>query len=114
MALSEPGPERSCLLQLAQSLSTIQMSSIAWYEFCRGPRTPQQLAVARTFLTDDGVLPLTEELASRSAEVFRALGSPRRRAGDIVIGVTAMLSDATLLTRNRRDFEGLTGLRLAP
>ena len=90
------------------------MSSLAWYEFSRGPRTPEQLAVARSFLSDVGVLPLTEEIAVRAADVFRSLGSPRNRTGDIVIGVTALLAGATLLTRNRRDFAAIPGLRLDP
>lgn len=88
------------------------MSSLAWYEFCRGPRTPDHLAVARSFLSDVGVIPLTEEIASRAADVFRSLGSPRSRAGDIIIGVTAVASDAVLLTRNQKDFAGVPGLRL--
>lgn len=90
------------------------MSSLAWYEFSRGPRTPEQLAVARSFLSDVGVLPLTEEIAVKAADVFRSLGSPRNRTGDIVIGVTAALAGATLLTRNRRDFTAIPGLRLDP
>ncbi|MEW6280536.1 MAG: type II toxin-antitoxin system VapC family toxin [Candidatus Eremiobacterota bacterium] len=73
-----------------------------------GPRTPEQPGVARSFLSE----PLTEEIASRSGDVFRSLGSPRNRAGDIVIGVTALLAGATLLTRDRRDFEGIPGLRV--
>lgn len=46
-ALSVIGPERRRVVQLAESESEIQMSAIAWYEFSRGPRTPEQLAVAR-------------------------------------------------------------------
>lgn len=70
LALSEPGPERTSLLELSQALVQIQMSSLAWYEFCRGPRTPQQLAVGRSFLTSDGIVPLTEEIAFHAGEVF--------------------------------------------
>lgn len=87
------------------------MSAIAWYEFCRGPRLPEQLAVARTFLLDDGVIPFTEEAAEKAARVFVQLGSPRRRAADIAIGVTAAICGATLFTRNGTDFDGIDGLR---
>lgn len=112
LALSEPGPERTSLLELSQALVQIQMSSLAWYEFCRGPRTPQQLAVGRSFLTSDGIVPLTEEIACCAGEVFRRLGSPRGRAGDIVVGVTASLAGAILLTENPRDFAGIPDLKL--
>ena len=105
------GPERERLVELAQS-SQICMSAVAWYEFSRGPRTPEQLAVARDFFADDGIVAFHEDLAAEAARVFRALGSPRRRAADIAIAVTAAMSGALLLTRNRRDFADIPGLRL--
>lgn len=111
-ALSTSGPERARLRELAPSDAAIQISSIAWYEFARGPRIPEQLAVARAFFLEDGVVPFSEELATLSAEVFRNLGSPRRRAADIGIGVTAAAMEARLLTRNTRDFEGIPGLKV--
>jgi predicted nucleic acid-binding protein len=110
-ALSTPGPERRQLRALADSDAEIQMSAVAWYEFSRGPRTPEQLAVARSFLGEEGVLAFTETAAAEAADVFRRLGSPRRRAADVAIGVTAAIHEAVLLTRNARDFAGIPGLR---
>jgi len=110
-ALSSPGPERRRLRALAESEAEIQMSAIAWYEFSRGPRTPEQLAVARSFLGEEGVLAFSESLAAEAADVFRRLGSPRRRAADVAIGVTAAAHQAVLVTRNERDFAGIPGLR---
>ena len=112
LALSRAGSERVRLMELASSDTMIQISSIAWYEFARGPRIPEQVAVARAFFLDDGVIPFSEELATLSAEVFRELGSPRRRAADIAIGVTAAAMEARLLTRNARDFEDIPGLEV--
>lgn len=109
-ALAESGPERKRLLALAASDAEVQMSAVAWYEFCRGPRSPEQLAVARSLFFDDGIVPFSEELASAASEVFRTLGSPRRRTADIAIGVTAAELDAVLMTRNARDFAGVPGL----
>lgn len=109
-ALFTRGPERSRLDALADSEADLRISAVAWYEFARGPRTPEQLAVARSLFPDDGVSPLSEALALRAADVFRSLGSPRKRAADIAIGVTAVADSATLLTRNRRDFAGIPGL----
>lgn len=110
-ALSSAGPERRHLRAPADSDAEIQMSAVAWYEFSRGPRSPEQLAVARSFLGEDGVLAFTEATAAEAADVFRRLGSPRRRAADIAIGVTAAIQQAVLLTRNSRDFTGVPGLR---
>ncbi len=112
VALSRSGPERSRLLELAGSESEIQISAIAWYEYSRGPRTPDQLAVARSFFFEDGIIPFSEDLAAIAAEVFRNLGSPRRRAADIAIGVTAASMGAVLLTLNPSDFAGIPHLQV--
>lgn len=109
-ALGVAGPERRRLLEISQSGHAMELSAVAWYEFSRGPRTPEQLATARAFFADDGIVPFSEQIASAAAEVFRQLGSPRRRAADIAIGVTAALRNATLISRNARDFAGIPGL----
>ena len=109
-ALTHAGPERQRLLELADSDDEVAISAVAWYEFSRGPRTPEQLAVARAFFLEDGIVGFSEELAERAAEVFRRLGSPRRRGADIAIGVTAAAHGAHLVTRNERDFAGIPEL----
>lgn len=43
-ALGTTGPERARLHALAASDAQRQMSAVAWYEFARGPRRPEQLA----------------------------------------------------------------------
>ena len=111
-ALSSAGPERRRLRAMADSDDEIQMSAIAWYEFSRGPRTPEQLAVARSFLGEEEVLAFSEGTAAQAADVFRRLGSPRKRAADVAIGVTAVVHDAVLVTRNARDFAGIADLRI--
>ena len=111
-ALSQAGVERHRLRRAAESEAVLQISAVAWYEFCRGPRLPEQIAVARSLFAVDGVVPFDETLAAHAAEVFRRLGSPRRRAADIAIGVTAAATAAVLLTRNARDFAGIPDLEL--
>jgi predicted nucleic acid-binding protein len=111
-ALATSGPERTRLRALAATDAVLEISAIAWYEFCRGPRTPEQVAVARSLFGEGGIIPFTEDLAEVAAENFRRLGSPRRRAADIAIGVSALHRDAVLLTRNVRDFSSVEGLRM--
>jgi len=55
---------------------------------------------------------MLDDESRAAADVFRSLGSPRRRANDIAIGVTAAAADAVLLTRNARDFAGIPELRV--
>jgi predicted nucleic acid-binding protein len=111
-ALSVAGPERRRLHSIAGSAAELQMSAVAWYEFSRGSRTPEQLAVARSLLGEDGVVAFSERIAALAAEAFRRLGSPRKRAADVAIGVTAAAHGAVLLTRNARDFAGIPDLRV--
>jgi len=111
-ALSGAGPERKRLRAMADSDDEIQMSAVAWYEFSRGPRTPEQLAVARTFFGAEGILAFSEGVAAQAADAFRRLGSPRKRGADVAIGVTAVVHDAVLVARNVRDFAGIPGLRV--
>ena len=111
-AFSVRGAERTKLDALEAAGDEIEMSAIAWYEFSRGPRTVEQLAVARSIFGNGGIVPFSERLASTAAEVFRSLGSPRKRAADIAIGVTAAASGALLVTRNARDFAGIPELKL--
>jgi predicted nucleic acid-binding protein len=111
-ALSLAGSERRRLIQLAESEAELQMSAVAWYEFSRGPRTAEQLSVGRSFFFDDGIVPFSEELAAIAGDVFRSLGSPRRRAADVAIGVCAAALGATLLTRNANDFAGIPHLQV--
>ena len=111
-ALGARGPERAKLFALSESDAQLQISAIAWYEFSRGPRRPEQLAIGRSFFSPDGIIPFSEEIASKAAELFRTLGSPRKRAADIAIASTALALGATLLTRNRRDFSDIPGLNL--
>ena len=111
-ALADAGHERCRLVELAESDSELELSAIAWYEFCRGPRTPEQLATARALFGAGGIVTFSERAAGLAAEVFRSLGCPRRRAADIAIGVTAVIREARLLTRNANDFAGIPHLQV--
>ena len=63
-ALAAAGPERRRLLQVAESGQALSMGVVAWYEFSRGPRTPEQLATARMLFAEDGLIPFSEPLAA--------------------------------------------------
>jgi predicted nucleic acid-binding protein len=111
-ATSVRGAERRRFLEIVKSAAELEISSIAWYEFCRGPRTPEQIAVARDLFGAEGIIAFTDTLAELAAEQFRKLGSPRRRAADVAIGVVAVSRDATLVARNARDFAGIESLEV--
>ncbi len=110
--ISAKGPEQTLLRRLSNTDAAIEISAIAWYEFCRGPRSPDQEALARSFLEADGIIPFDEAVAASAADLFRRLGSPRKRAADIAIAATALSRGARLLSANSRDYSGIEGLKL--
>lgn len=113
-AIGIKGPEQTLLRRLSNSDAAIEISAIAWYEFCRGPRVPEQEALARSYLESDGIIPFDEAVAARAADLFRQLGSPRKRAADVAIAATALSRGARLLSANTRDYSGIEGLKLGP
>lgn len=109
-ALSATGAERDLLREVSNSTAEIEISALAWYEFCRGPRLPEQEAVARSYLESEGIIAFDDSLAAAAADLFRRLGSPRRRAFDVAIAATAIARGGRLLTGNTRDYSGIEGL----
>jgi len=111
-ALSTGGPERRRLTELAESDAEIQISAVAWYEFSRGPRTPQQITVVRSFFFEDGScrsprswLPPRPKSSATSVHPVGALPTSP-------IGVTAASMGALLLSRNAGDFAGIPHLQV--
>jgi predicted nucleic acid-binding protein len=113
-AIGSKGPEQAILRRVSDSDAAVEISAIAWYEFCRGPRLPDQEALARSYLEADGIVPFDEAVAERAADLFRRLGSPRKRAADVAIAATAISRGARLLSGNTRDYSGIGGLELGP
>lgn len=113
-ATASCGDEYRVLLKVQRANAEIEMSALAWYEFCRGPRPPHQEALARSYREAEGVVAFDEELATKAADSFRQLGSSRKRAFDVAIAVSAITREARLLTGNTRDYSGIDGLQLGP
>lgn len=78
------------------------------------PDAQDRLRRFRTFLDGLTTIPLSDPVM----EVFAQTRSDLRRRGqlipdlDLLIASTALLHDLTLVTRNRRHFERIPGLRL--
>jgi len=89
-------------------------TSINCFELLAGARTPEEANRLRTFLRPLAVLPLDGESANRAADAagdLRQRGEPLPMADLAVAGVCLEL-EASLLTRNRRHFRRIAGLRL--
>lgn len=85
------------------------------YEGAFGTPDPEAtLASFREFLGDYAILPLTDKIIESFA---RMRAAPRRQGQmipdmDLLIAATALAENLTLVTRNRRHFERVPGVRL--
>jgi predicted nucleic acid-binding protein len=71
--------------------------------------TPEGLAKARQLLDCARCIPLTDALAEKTIELRT---SSSISLPDAVIAASALSLDATLVTRNEKDFTHVTGLRI--
>jgi len=69
--------------------------------------TPEGLAKARSLLDCAQCLPLTDPLAEKTIELRTGMNIS---LPDAVIAASALSLDATLVTRNERDFDQVPGL----
>jgi tRNA(fMet)-specific endonuclease VapC len=94
------------------------VSSITRYEVVRGLKEKQatrQLARFTTFCRHSLILPITEEILDRAADLWvtaRRGGHPGRDA-DLFIAATSLEHDRVLVTGNTPHFAWVPGLKLA-
>lgn len=90
----------------------LSLCTIVLYEWLRGPRLPQELAVQETLFPSEGALSFDTVDARISAELYRSLKKPRGRELDLAIAACAIRREAQLWTLNREDFADIPRLRL--
>lgn len=89
-------------------------TAITAFELRSGARTPRQARDVETLLDAMTVLPFGPEEAAAAAEArlrVEAKGQPIGMA-DYMIAGTCLAANGILLTRNRKHFERVPGLRL--
>ena len=106
-------PQYSQLREWIDEGADIEVSAVAWAEFCCGPATPEERNAARRLLPEP--IPLTGHDAEIAARLFNVSGRRRKLFRDCLIAAVAMSSNAAVATSNLADFrrfeiEGLTVL----
>lgn len=103
--------------RLAITIVTVDESLTGWYSRVRQSKTPEQLATAYRGLhkTVDAlrqmeVLPYSQLAIEQQLQLRRQF--PRLGKMDLAIAAIALEFNATLVTRNRTDFEQIPGLKI--
>jgi len=112
--------ERARSYLLAQGRLTV--TAVTVFERLRGYRAAladgkpyqEQLRSFQALVASSIVLPFDVAAADRAAAIWAALPARRRRAlGDILIAAIAGVHGLPLVTRNRRDFEAISKLKVS-
>jgi tRNA(fMet)-specific endonuclease VapC len=112
LAGREPGAERVAIELTTESFGT---TAVTRFELLAGARDRTAQDLVLRLLDAIPTLPLDRPAADRAGEIQRALGrkgSGIRRADSLIAGIVHV-HDGILLTRNRKHFERVEGLKLA-
>lgn len=105
-------PEIERLTGLLVEGHRLSLSTVALYEWLRGPRTAAEIEVQTALVPPESVCAFGPNEAALAARLYRSVRRPRGRDLDLAIAACALEHDAVLWTLNRADFADLPGLRL--
>ncbi len=100
-----------------QARSQFQISAITQYEILKGLKArgaSTRLRFFERFCEQHVVLPLTEEIIRRAADIYANLHRRGALIGDadILIGATALVHGLVVITNNEAHFRRITGLQI--
>ena len=90
----------------------VGFSTIALYEWRRGPRRETEKQAVDAFFEEELIVAFGKREAQRAADLYRRVTRARQRQADIAIAACAIESGALLWTLNRADFTDIPGLTL--
>ena len=92
----------------------IFISSITLYELYIGATSPQKWRDAKMLTEDIPVLSFTKSISEKSAMIYQQLKKENKliEFRDIFIAATAIMHDLPVLTKNKKHFSRVKGLKL--
>jgi predicted nucleic acid-binding protein len=105
------GPADS-LRSIGASGERLAISTLALYEWLRGPRTAAQLEAQERLFPREQAAVFDARSAALAAELYTSISRPRGREIDIAIAACAIAHGASLWTLNPADFRDIRGLDL--
>jgi len=86
--------------------------TLVLYEWLRGPRIAEELAVQEAVVPSSEALPFGVEEARVASQLYTQVKRARGRELDLAIAACAIVWDGELWTLNPEDFRDVPGLRL--
>lgn len=111
-ALTGTQPELDRLESILTDGNRVALSSVALYEWLRGPRRHDELEAQESLLPRESIVAFSAAEAAIAAELYGKLKRTRGREIDLAIAACAISQNATLWTLNPSDFGDIPGLRL--
>ena len=92
----------------------LYISPITLYELYMGAITPPKWVDVKTLTDDIPVLPFTKAISEKAAIVYQELRKDNKiiEFRDIFIAATALVHDLPVLTRNKKHFTRVKGLKV--
>lgn len=100
------------LMNVIGAREDVTFTTLALYEWLRGPRTPHEDRHLAMFATHRHLVPFGADEARTAATIYRQVRRSRQRAVDIAIAACAIEHGAALWTLNTSDFVDIPGLTL--
>lgn len=111
-ALSGPRRSIDVLARFTERGDRPVISSIALFEWLRGPRTYAELTLQEELLPRDQAIPFGTAEADAAARICTRVRKPRGREMDIAIAACVLVHGGALWTLNPEDFRDIPDLRL--
>ena len=105
-------PEIERLTDLLAEGHRLSLSTVALYEWLRGPRTAAEIDIQTGIVPPESVCTFGPQEAALAVRLYQSVRRPRGRDLDLAIAACALVDDAALWTANRKDFDDIPGLRL--
>ncbi len=111
-ALGAGGSKRAEFRQAIAAGHRMVLPSLVLYEWLRGPRLAEEIALQEAVVPATAALAFGEPEARKAAELYRMVPRARGREIDLAVAACAIVWDGTLWTLNPGDFTDIPGLRL--
>ena len=108
------GPRRSLggLIGLTDQGHRLMLSTIALYEWLRGPWTRDELAAQEELFPAEAAIAFGAGEAATAARLYKQVTRRRGREIDLAVAACAIVNNAAIWTLNRGDFRDIPDLRL--